>query len=107
MTRMQSDFEGMQAKQRKCWGQKEVETWSLIDVSTMCFLLSNIRPNYMGLQTPLQARVSNNPLKDSTTPEESLQRICAGYLACREDFLAKVPGDFAGEQLKEIEKTQL
>lgn len=40
MTRMQSDFEGMQAKQRKCWGQKEVETWSLIDVSTMCFRLA-------------------------------------------------------------------
>ena len=37
--------------------------------------------------------------------KEHLQRVCAGFLACKEQFLAKVPSDFAKEQMKEIEKT--
>lgn len=102
--RMERDWTSIAPKNRKAWGVAQLDPHRNCTIVLVEFeLVTDFNINVYHVVSHFNAKLE--PAAKKT--QESLQKVCGGYLACVERFETLVPSAFAGSHLPEIEKTFL
>ena len=98
LTRLEKDWVTLAVKMRKPWSSASLESWWFFNLDPFVIYLGDIPWVPTSILAVLHGKVTK-------TFQAQLHRVCAGFVACMDQFHSQVPKKYADAALIEINKS--